>query len=151
MPALNLPLYTPKMKEKDGKKLIFDPLRQKYVVLTPEEWVRQRFINYLITDKGYPKELMGNEIALTLNGTSRRCDTVVYDKYLTPLMVIEYKAAHINITQAVFDQIVRYNMVMQVDYLIVSNGRSHYCCEIDYSNKRYNFLENVPSYTAILP
>ncbi len=151
MPALNLPLYTPKMKEKDGKKLIFDPLRQKYVVLTPEEWVRQRFINYLITVKGYPKELMGNEIALTLNGTSRRCDTVVYDKYLAPLMVIEYKAAQVNITQAVFDQIVRYNMVMQVNYLIVSNGRSHYCCEIDYSNKRYNFLEDVPSYAAIQP
>ena len=151
MPALNLPLYTPKMKEKDGKKLIFDPLRQKYVVLTPEEWVRQRFINYLITVKGYPKELMGNEIALTLNGTSRRCDTVVYDKYLAPLMVIEYKAAQVNITQAVFDQIVRYNMVMQVNYLIVSNGRSHYCCEIDYSNKRYNFLADVPSYAAIQP
>lgn len=151
MPALNLPLYTPKMKEKDGKKLIFDPLRQKYVVLTPEEWVRQRFINYLITVKGYPKELMGNEIALTLNGTSRRCDTVVYDKYLAPLMVIEYKAAQVNITQAVFDQIVRYNMVMQVNYLIVSNGRSHYCCEIDYSNKRYNFLADVPNYTAIQP
>ena len=151
MPALNLPLYTPKMTEKDGKKLIFDPLRQKYVVLTPEEWVRQRFINYLITVKGYPKELMGNEIALTLNGTSRRCDTVVYDKYLAPLMVIEYKAAQVNITQAVFDQIVRYNMVMQVNYLIVSNGRSHYCCEIDYSNKRYNFLEDVPSYAAIQP
>ena len=151
MPALNLPLYTPKMKEKDGKKLIFDPLRQKYVVLTPEEWVRQRSINYLITVKGYPKELMGNEIALTLNGTSRRCDTVVYDKYLAPLMVIEYKAAQVNITQAVFDQIVRYNMVMQVNYLIVSNGRSHYCCEIDYSNKRYNFLEDVPSYAAIQP
>ena len=151
MPSLNLPLYAPKMMEKDGKKLIFDPLRQKYVVLTPEEWVRQRFINYLITVKGYPKELMGNEIALTLNGTSRRCDTVVYDKYLAPLMVIEYKAAQVNITQAVFDQIVRYNMVMQVNYLIVSNGRSHYCCEIDYNNKRYNFLEDVPSYAAIQP
>lgn len=151
MPSLNLPLYAPKMMEKDGKKLIFDPLRQKYVVLTPEEWVRQRFINYLITVKGYPKELMGNEIALTLNGTLRRCDTVVYDKYLAPLMVIEYKAAQVNITQAVFDQIVRYNMVMQVNYLIVSNGRSHYCCEIDCSNKRYNFLEDIPSYAAIQP
>lgn len=151
MPSLNLPLYAPKMMEKDGKKLIFDPLRQKYVVLTPEEWVRQRFINYLITVKGYPKELMGNEIALTLNGTSRRCDTVVYDKYLAPLMVIEYKATIVNITQAVFDQIVRYNMVLKVNYLIVSNGHSHYCCEIDYSNKRHKFLEDIPSYTAIQP
>jgi predicted type IV restriction endonuclease len=151
MPSLNLPLYTPKMMEKDGKKLIFDPLRQKYVALTPEEWVRQRFINYLITEKGYPQELMGSEIALTLNGTSRRCDTVVYDRYLTPLMVIEYKAAQVNITQAVFDQIARYNMVMQVSYLIVSNGLSHYCCVIDYKNNSYSFLKEIPTYSSITP
>ena len=131
MLSLNLPTFAAKVKEKDGKHVIFDPVRRKFVALTPEEWVRQHFVNYLISDKGYPKELLANEVPLKLNGTSKRCDTVAYNRFLTPLMIVEYKAPHIEITRTVFDQIVRYNMVLHVRYLAVSNGFSHFCCKID--------------------
>lgn len=149
MPALNLPSFDAKIVEKDGKRSIFDIVRKKYVALTPEEWVRQHFIHYLITEKSFPKELVANEISLNLNGTSKRCDTVVYNRFLEPLMIIEYKAPHIDITQAVFDQIVRYNMVLHVSYLVVSNGINHYCCLIDYSKGNYSFLNGIPEYKAI--
>ena len=144
MLALNLPGFAPKVAEKDGKRMIFDPVRQKYVALTPEEWVRQHFVNYLITRKSYPKELLANEVLVKLNGTSKRCDTVAYNRFLEPLVIVEYKAPHINITNTVFDQIARYNMVLRVEYLIVSNGLNHYCCKIDYNNRTYTFLEGIP-------
>ena len=105
MLALNLPGFAPKVAEKDGKRTIFDPVRRKYVALTPEEWVRQHFVNYLITIKSYPKELLANEVLVKLNGTSKRCDTVAYDRFLTPLVIVEYKAPSIPITGSVFDQI----------------------------------------------
>ena len=111
MLALNLPGFAPKVAEKDGKRTIFDPVRQKYVALTPEEWVRQHF--------------------------------------LEPLVIVEYKAPHINITNTVFDQIARYNMVLRVEYLIVSNGLNHYCCKIDYNNRAYTFLEGIPAYNEL--
>ncbi len=149
MLSLNLPTFAAKVKEKDGKHIIFDPVRRKFVALTPEEWVRQHFVNYLITDKGYPKELLANEVPLKLNGTSKRCDTVAYNRFLTPLMIVEYKAPHIEITSSVFDQIVRYNMVLHVRYLAVSNGISHFCCKINYENLTYSFLEGIPEYNVL--
>lgn len=149
MLSLNLPTFAAKVKEKDGKHVIFDPVRRKFVALTPEEWVRQHFVNYLISDKGYPKELLANEVPLKLNGTSKRCDTVAYNCFLTPLMIVEYKAPHIEITSSVFDQIVRYNMVLHVRYLAVSNGISHFCCKIDYENLTYSFLEGIPEYDVL--
>ena len=149
MLALNLPGFAPKVAEKDGKRTIFDPVRQKYVALTPEEWVRQHFVNYLITRKSYPKELLANEVLVKLNGTSKRCDTVAYSRFLEPLVIVEYKAPHINITNTVFDQIARYNMVLRVEYLIVSNGLNHYCCKIDYNNRAYTFLEGIPAYNEL--
>ena len=149
MLSLNLPTFAAKVKEKDGKHIIFDPVRRKFVALTPEEWVRQHFVNYLITDKGYPKELLANEVPLKLNGTPKRCDTVAYNRFLTPLMIVEYKAPHIEITSSVFDQIVRYNMVLHVRYLAVSNGISHFCCKIDYENLTYSFLEGIPEYNVL--
>ena len=149
MLSLNLPTFAAKVKEKDGKHIIFDPVRRKFVALTPEEWVRQHFVNYLITDKGYPKELLANEVPLKLNGTSKRCDTVAYNRFLTPLMIIEYKAPHIEITSSVFDLIVRYNMVLHVRYLAVSNGISHFCCKINYENLTYSFLEGIPEYNVL--
>ena len=149
MLSLNLPTVAAKVKEKDGKHIIFDPVRRKFVALTPEEWVRQHFVNYLITDKGYPKELLANEVPIKLNGTSKRCDTVAYNRFLTPLMIVEYKAPHIEITSSVFDQIVRYNMVLHVRYLAVSNGISHFCCKIDYENLTYSFLEGIPEYNVL--
>ena len=146
MLSLNLPPYATKIAVRDGKNTIWDIIRRKYVALTPEEWVRQHFVHFLVEHKGYPASLLANEVALTLNGTSRRCDTVLYDRTLSPRMIIEYKAPHIPITQKVFDQICRYNLVFRVDYLIVSNGLSHYCCRMDYARQSYQFLTDVPEY-----
>ena len=149
MLSLNLPPYATKIAVRDGKNTIWDIIRRKYVALTPEEWVRQHFVHFLVEHKGYPASLLANEVALTLNGTSRRCDTVLYDRTLSPRMIIEYKAPHIPITQKVFDQISRYNLVFRVDYLIVSNGLSHYCCRMDYARQLYQFLTDVPGYSEL--
>ena len=149
MLALNLPSFAVKIQQRNGKNLIFDPLRKNYVALTPEEWVRQHFTHFLTDHKGYPKGLLANEIQLDLNGTKKRCDTVLFNKDLSARMIVEYKAPHIAITQAVFDQITRYNMVLKVDYLIVSNGINHYCCKIDYQSMSYSFLPDIPSYTDL--
>lgn len=149
MLPLNLPTFAAKVKEKEGKRIIFDEVRRKYVALTPEEWVRQHFVNYLITAKGYPKELLGNEVPVKLNGTAKRCDTVAYNRFLEPLLIVEYKAPTIEITNAVFDQIVRYNMVLRVRYLAVSNGIRHFCCKIDYENLSYTFLNSIPEYKML--
>ena len=146
MLSLNLPPYATKVAVRNGKNTIWDIIRRKYVALTPEEWVRQHFVHFLVEHKGYPASLLANEVALTLNGTSRRCDTVLYDRTLSPRMIIEYKAPHIPITQKVFDQICRYNLVFRVDYLIASNGLSHYCCRMDYAHQSYQFLTDVPEY-----
>jgi len=149
MLSLNLPPYATKVAVRDGKNTIWDIIRRKYVALTPEEWVRQHFVHFLVEHKGYPASLLANGVALTLNGTSRRCDTVLYDRTLSPRMIIEYKAPHIPITQKVFDQISRYNLVFRVDYLIVSNGLSHYCCRMDYARQSYQFLTDVPGYSEL--
>jgi type I site-specific restriction endonuclease len=146
MLSLNLPLYRPKVSQKNGKRFIFDPLRQKNVVLTPEEWVRQHFVNYLVTEKNYPKELLANEVTIAFNHHSKRCDTVVYNCYLEPLAIIEYKAPSVLITQAVFEQIARYNLSLRVGFLMVSNGLTHYCCRMDYEKMNYSFLQYIPPY-----
>ena len=146
MLPLNLPSYPVKIQVQNGKNVIFDPLRRKFVALTPEEWVRQHFTNLLTEVKGSPKGLLANEIQLNLNGTKKRCDTVLFDKNLQARMIVEYKAPHGEITQAVFDQITRYNMVLKVEYLIVSNGINHYCCRIDYTTMKYTFLPDIPAY-----
>lgn len=149
MLALNLPRYAIKVIKRNGKPFIFDELRRKFIALTPEEWVRQHFVHFLTIHKGYPSGLVANEISLTLNGTSKRCDTVVYDRHARPRAIVEYKAPHIEITQKVFDQISRYNMVLHVDYLIVSNGMRHYCCRMDYEHNSYVFLQDIPMYGHI--
>lgn len=149
MLLLNLPVFETKIVNRDGKKLIFDILRKRYVALTPEEWVRQHFIHFLISHKGYPPGLLANEVLLNLNGTRKRCDTVLYKKDLSAGMIIEYKSPDIKITQNVFDQITRYNFVLKVDYLIVSNGINHYCCQMDYFNQQYSFLKDIPSYSDL--
>ena len=149
MYRLNLPPYPIKVVERDNKQLIFDFLRRKYVALTPEEWVRQHFVEMLIAEKAFPAALMGNEVSLTQNGIARRCDTVVADRTGQPLVIVEYKAPTIHITQKTFDQIVRYNMVLHARYLIVSNGLEHYCCKIDYETNNYRFLEAIPTYSEL--
>jgi len=149
MLLLNLPKYETKIAIRDGKKVIFDVIRRRYVALTPEEWVRQHFVHFLIDQKGYPVSLMANEVLLNLNGTKKRCDTVLYKRDLTARMIIEYKATQIEVTQAVFNQITNYNFVLKVDYLIVSNGINHYCCKMDYVNHAYTFLEDIPDYNLL--
>ncbi|GAB6120642.1 type I restriction enzyme HsdR N-terminal domain-containing protein [Dysgonomonas termitidis] len=146
---LNLPPFNINVKKTDGRLSVFDRLRRKFVTLTPEEWVRQHFINYLITEKGYPQALIANEIQINLNNQKRRCDSVVYDKTISPLVIVEYKSPDVEITQAVFDQIVRYNIVLKVKYLIVSNGLSHYCCRMDYSTQTFEYLADIPTYTEL--
>ena len=149
MPRLNLPLFDIKIIEKDGKNYVFDPLRRKEVVLTPEEWVRQHFVNYLIAMLAFPQERIANEVAIRLNGLSKRCDTVVYDDYMNPLLIVEYKAPDVAVSEEVFAQIARYNYVLKVPYLIVSNGMTHYCCHIDYRQMTSVFLKNIPTYAEI--
>lgn len=146
---LNLPSFDIRLQRDDEGVKIFDRLRKKFIILTPEEWVRQHFVNYLINHKGFPESLMANEIGITLNGTRRRCDTVVFDKHGSPMVIVEYKASSIVISQSTFDQIVRYNMVLHARYLIVSNGMNHYCCRIDYNNMSYDFLKEVPDYADL--
>ena len=143
---LNLPQYEIKIGGKDGKHTIFDFLRRKYVALTPEEWVRQHFTHYLTEHKGYPQGLMGNEVELHVGGKRLRCDTILYNKQGQPQMIIEYKAPTIQIQQKTFDQISVYNLLLHVDYLIVSNGLQHYCCKMDYDGQKYLFLKNIPDY-----
>ena len=148
---LNLPSFDIRLQRDDEGVKIFDRLRKKFIILTPEEWVRQHFVNYLINHKGFPESLMANEIGITLNGTRRRCDTVVFDKHGSPMVIVEYKASSIVISQSTFDQIVRYNMVLHARYLIESNGMNHYCCRIDYDNMSYDFLKEVPDYADLEP
>jgi hypothetical protein len=150
MQPLNLPPFEANIKKMDGMVKIQDVLRRKFVALTPEEWVRQHFVHFLIEQKGYSPTLMANEVAVTLNGMSRRCDTVVYrQEGLKPLMIIEYKRPDVDITQKVFNQICRYNMVLEVEYLVVSNGLKHYCCKVDLQNGTYTFLQDIPPYSDL--
>lgn len=149
MLSLNLPAFDIKIRTKNGKNVVFDILRQRYVALTPEEWVRQHFVHFLINYKNYPQQLMANEVQIQLHNTVRRCDTVLYRRDLSAQMIIEYKSPDVAITQTVFNQISRYNMAMKVDYLIVSNGLRHYCCKIDNSRRQYSFLPDIPVYTSL--
>ncbi len=150
MDRLNLPEFSAKIIKRNEKNFIFDQTRKKYVALTPEEWVRQHFVNYLITVKGFPIEIIANEVAIKLNNTAKRCDTIVYNAFLEPLIIVEYKSTAVDITEAVFSQILRYNMVLHADYLIVSNGIKHICCKIDYANRKYEFLREIPSFQEIV-
>ena len=146
---LNLPPYQTRVKEANGRKQIFDILRRKYVTLTPEEWVRQHFIHYLIEHRNYPVALLANEVPLQVGEKKVRADSVLYDNQLRPRMIVEYKAPTIALTQKVFDQISVYNLLLHVDYLVVSNGLETYICKMDYKNQTYRFIETIPDYQNI--
>ncbi len=143
---LNLPKYEFRTKNKDNQLYILDSIRKKYYVLTPEEWVRQNFVHFLINEKGYPKGRIGIEIPVKINGMTKRADILFYDLKGNPEIIIECKRPSVSITQDTFDQIARYNMVLKAKTLIVTNGIDHYCCEMDHENMRYYFLEDVPEY-----
>lgn len=146
---LNLPAFDIKIRNSDDQWSVLDPLRRKYVSLTPEEWVRQHFIHYLVNFKGYSPSLIGNEVELSTGDKKMRCDSVVYDRSLRPRIIIEYKKPGIKITQKVFDQISVYNHLLHVDYLIVSNGLTHYCCRMDYASRGYVFMPDIPEASTI--
>ena len=146
---INLPAYEMRVREQRGRHEVFDFLRRRYVALTPEEWVRQHFVHYLVEHKGYPKGLLANEMELRVGEKRLRCDTVLYNNVLQPLMIMEYKAPSVPITQRVFDQITAYNNLLHVDYLVVSNGLQHYCCRMDYEGRSYTFLKEIPDYSML--
>lgn len=149
MIELNLPPIDHKIKKKDTKLYIFDILRKKFVYLTPEEWVRQHFIHFLINQYQYPKALMKVEGGLKYNNLPKRTDLVIFDRYGKPLIVVECKDTLIKITQSTFEQAARYNYILKAPYLIVVNGLSYHCCYIDHQNQTYHFLDDIPFFTSI--
>ena len=149
MQKLNLPDYSYLINFDEQKRLIFDKLRKKYVMLTPEEWVRQNFIEYLINARNFPKGLMAVEMNLVLNNMSKRCDIVVYNRNGKAVFIVECKAPGVEISQKVFDQISIYNISLRVEYLIVTNGMTHYCCMFDKQQLTYTFLPEIPDYNEI--
>ncbi len=126
--------------------LIFDILRKKFLVLTPEEWVRQHFVLYLLEEKKYPKSLIALEKQLTINNRKKRTDILIFNTKGEPDIIVECKAPSIKITQATFDQIARYNLKLKANYLIVTNGLQHFYCKMDFENETYIFLKDIPDY-----
>lgn len=151
MIRLNLPPYAIRLKQDSDKYYVFDDLRQRFVRLTPEEWVRQHFVHYLTDHLGYPRELLMNEVPLQLGSLKKRSDTVLYDRTLRAQMLIEYKAPSIRLSEAVLEQIVRYNYHFRVPYLVLSNGLEHVAYQIDYTQMSYKQLEEIPHYLALAP
>ena len=149
MYELNLPKFELQLGGTREKPEIFDFLRRRFVKLTPEEWVRQHFVHWLVEHKGYPKGLLGNEIELRVGEKKLRCDSILYNQFTEPRMIIEYKAPTIALTQKVFDQISAYNLLLHVDYLLISNGLQHFCCQMDYEHHSYIFLPDIPDYEKI--
>ena len=150
MKALNLPKYDFRLrKNADDKTEIFDAIRKRFYVLTPEEWVRQNFIQYLISEKQFPASLMAIEKGLKLNGMQKRTDIVQYNTSGNPVVIVECKAPEIKLSQDTFDQAARYNMTLQVDYLIITNGLEHYACKMNYSENKIQFLEEIPTFKQL--
>jgi type I site-specific restriction endonuclease len=146
---LNFPSYSFRFKNKENKPAIFDAIRKKFVILQPEEWVRQHCLQFLIADKKYPKSHINVEKKLTINQLTKRYDIVVFNSDGSIFLIVECKAPNITINQQVFDQIARYNLILNAKYLMVTNGLNHYYCEMDLINERYNFLETLPNYNDL--
>jgi hypothetical protein len=146
MQKLNLPTHKFRFKSNENKTLIFDNLRKKYMVLTPEEWVRQHFVQFLIEEKKYPISLIALEKQLTLNNRKKRTDILVFNKEGSPDIIVECKAPKIKITQATFDQIARYNLKLKANFLVVTNGLEHFYCKMDFEKETYIFLKEIPDY-----
>jgi type I site-specific restriction endonuclease len=149
MLQLNLPQYSFRIKKQNEKLVIFDSQRKRYVVLTPEEWVRQNFIRFLIEEKGYPAAYLAIEKQLNMNGMKKRCDAILYNEHAQPFLIIELKAPNVAITQATFDQVAVYNAKLKVDFLIISNGIEHFCCKVNPETARYEFFPEIPDFNQI--
>jgi hypothetical protein len=150
MEKLNLPDIAARIRPgQNGKQEIFDEIRKKFVRLTAEEWVRQHFLHYMVSNLGFPASLIVVEAALKYNNMLKRFDILAYNSSGKPCLVIECKSPEIEITQAVFDQVAMYNMKLTVDYLAVTNGISHYFCKIDHAGRSYAFLSEIPTYELL--
>ena len=149
MKTLNLPSYQFNLIVENKKTKIFDAIRKKFLVLTPEEWVRQHIIQFLIEEKGFPKSLIAVEQGLKLNGLQKRADILVYSKIGHPLFMVECKAPQIKIDQKVLDQIGRYNITFKLPYLLVTNGMEHYCAKVNFETKKFSFLYDIPNYDKL--
>lgn len=149
MQKLNLPQFDFRLKSEGDKHFVFDSIRKKFILLTPEEWVRQNFIQFLVQHKKYPASLMAIEKQITINNKLFRFDLVGYQRSGQPFMIAEFKAPGVKITQQAFDQVVRYNMALKVKIVIVSNGLQHFVCAIDYEKSDYTFLKEIPEFRNI--
>ncbi len=149
MIKLNLPDYKFTIRDNNGRKEIFDSGRKKYVALSPEEWVRQNFIKYLVNEKKFPESLIVIESQLFYNKQKKRSDILAYNVNREPLLLVECKAPSVKIDDKVFNQVAMYNMSLKVKYLIVTNGLQHYCCYIDHEKSSYKFLKEVPVFETI--
>ncbi|MEA3443578.1 MAG: type I restriction enzyme HsdR N-terminal domain-containing protein [Bacteroidota bacterium] len=149
MEKLNLPAYRFRIKKENEKYFIFDVFRKKFLVLTPEEWVRQHFAWYLVHELDYPKNLISVEHSIVVNNLKKRSDIVVFNNLSHPVLLVECKAPNIKIDQKTFDQIAIYNMQLNVPVLVVTNGLDHYCCIIDSEKKSYSFLKDIPNYKQL--
>ena len=149
MQKLNFQLYNFRFKNNENKVSIFDEIRKKFIILTPEEWVRQHVVQFLLEEKKYPKSLINVEKVLKINGLRKRYDVVVFNSDGSIFILIECKAPEIKITQATFDQIARYNMTMNAQFLMVTNGLNHYFCQMDFENEKYQFLPELPMYKIV--
>lgn len=134
------------IRETEGRREVLDIVRHRWVTLTPEEWVRQQVLHRLHYALGYPLELMQVEGAITLNGMTKRCDIVVYDRQVQPWMIVECKQENVPLTQKVIDQACRYNLVLQVPYLLLTNGRQEICCRVDVQRQQLVVVESVPEW-----
>jgi hypothetical protein len=145
---LNFPTYSFRLKNSENKTHIFDVVRKKFVVLQPEEWVRQHCIQYLIQEKNYPISLINVEKVVLINGLKKRYDIVVFDSNGSLVLVVECKAPKVKISQTTFDQIARYNLTLKAHYLMVTNGLNHYFCTMNYNNESFEFLKTLPDYNT---
>jgi len=143
---LNFPKFSFRFKNSENKISIFDVIRKRFVILQPEEWVRQHCIHYLIDNKGFPKSLINVEKEIDINTIKKRYDIVVFNPDGSFHLIVECKAPHININQSTFDQIAQYNLKLKSDYLMVTNGLNHYYCQINFKEKKYQFLKDIPEY-----
>ena len=147
MQLLNFPRYTFRVKNNENRTLIFDDIRKKFVVLTPEEWVRQHVVHFLIQDKNYPRSHINVEKQITLNGLKKRYDIVVFKPNGELDILVECKAPEITISQTTFDQIAQYNFKLNAKYLMVTNGLSHYYCQTDFVAEKYEFMQEIPDFS----
>src|SRR5690554_1375884 len=145
MQKLNFQEYRFRFKSSENKTLVFDEIRKKFVFLSPEEWVRLHCIQFLMKEKKYPKSLINVEKQLKLNNTTKRYDIVVFNNDGSIFLIVECKAPSIEISQLTFDQIARYNLALEAEYLMVTNSLEHYYCQMDFENERYVFLREIPS------